>query len=209
MESRSEELLERLRIWLEASPYTTAEFAKMIGEDAKTVRAVFSQRSALTVDQWFAWTRALGVEPVDPLDSEGKEQERGGPKLVRIDSQESPGLDPYGMPAEQAVRLGFSLGIDFLFVADTPQLGESGVPQDVLATFPDSMVIKLDSAYHGHNSPRFSEEGVLLSLSFKGVTDCFFSWDSILQVIFHVGTPAKPDETDDDPNPGPGLRLVK
>ncbi|MEE2750992.1 MAG: hypothetical protein VX519_06150 [Myxococcota bacterium] len=209
MESRAEELLEQLRSWLEASPYTTSEFAKVVGEDAKTVRAVLSQRSALTVDQWFAWTRALGVEPAEALNSEGNEPEGGGPRLVRIDAKESPGLDPYGMPAEQAVRLGFSLGIDFLFVADTPQLSDSGVPQDVLATFPDSMVIKLDSAYHGHNSPRFSEEGVLLSLSFKGVSDCFFSWDSILQVIFHVGTPAKPDETDEEPSPGPGLRLVK
>ena len=83
------------------------------------------------------------------------------------------------------------------------------VPDDVLATFPDSMVIKLDSAYHGHNSPRFTDEGVLLSLSFKGVNDCFFSWDTILQVIFHVGSPGDPKKAGDDPSPSPGLRLVK
>ncbi len=209
MESRVEELLEQLRTRLESSQHTTAEFAKLVGEDAKTVRAVLSQRSALTVDQWFAWASALGVEPVDALDHEDKGPGRTGPKLVRIEAQEPPGLDPYGLPAEQAVRLGFLLGIDFLFVAETQQLMDSGVPHDILATFPDSMVIKLDSAYHGHNSPRFSEEGVLLSLSFKGVNDCFFSWSSILQVIFHVGTPAKPEQTDDEPKPGPGLRLVK
>ena len=209
METRVDELLEKLRSKLESSEYTTAEFAKLVGEDAKTVRAALSQREPLTVEQWFLWNDALGEKPADALESAPEGKQVAGPTLVRIGAQEPSAIDPYGLPAEQLVRLGFAMGVDFLFVADTKQLLESGVPDDVLATFPDSMVIKLDSAYHGHNSPRFSEEGVLLSLSFKGVSDCFFSWESILQVIFHVGTPAEPEKTDDDSAPGPGLRLVE
>lgn len=209
METRVDELLEQLRNKLESSEYTTAEFAKFVGEDAKTVRAVLSQRESLTVEQWFSWNDALGEESADALEPAHESVQVAGPKLVRIEAQESSSVDPYGLPAEQLVRLGFAMGVDFLFVADTQQLLESGVPDDVLATFPDSMVIKLDSAYHGHNSPRFSEEGVLLSLSFKGVSDCFFSWESVLQVIFHVGTSVEPEKTDDDPAPGPGLRLVE
>ncbi len=209
MESRIEKVLVWLRNGLEQSEHSTSAFALLVGADAKTVRAALSGRSEITLAQCYSWAAVLGLNPAEALGVGDDASQWSGPRLVQVEGEAGGGTESFRLPAEQAVRLGFALEIDFLFVAETRKLGDSGVPDDVLATFPDSMVIKLDSAYHGHNSPRFTEEGVLLSLSFKGVNDCFFSWDTILQVIFHVGSPGDPKKADDDPSPGPGLRLVK
>lgn len=122
-------------------------------------------------------------------------------------------IDPFGVQAEQVIRLAFGMGINFRFVADTAQLKTSGVPADVLRRFPEAMPIQLDAAYHRYNKPEYHEQGVSMMLSFDTVRSCFFPWSSIRQIILAVDAPepvSPADPTPDEPTPGrPALRLVK
>lgn len=122
-------------------------------------------------------------------------------------------IDPFGVQAEQIIRLAFGMGVNFRFVADTAQLKNSGVPPEVLRRFPEAMPIQLDAAYHRYNKPEYHEQGVSLMLSFDTVRSCFFPWSSIRQLILAVDAPepvSPEDPTPDEPPAGrPALRLVK
>lgn len=122
-------------------------------------------------------------------------------------------IDPFGVQAEQIIRLAFGMGVNFRFVADTAQLKNSGVPADVLRRFPEAMPIQLDAAYHRYNKPEYHEHGVSLMLSFDTVRSCFFPWSAIRQLILAVDAPepvSPDDSTPDEPPAGrPALRLVK
>lgn len=122
-------------------------------------------------------------------------------------------IDPFGIQAEQVIRLAFGMGINFRFVADTAQLKSSGVPADVLRRFPEAMPIQLDAAYHRYNKPEYHEQGVSMMLSFDTVRSCFFPWSSIRQIILSVDAPepAAPADPppDEAPSGRPALRLVK
>ena len=120
------------------------------------------------------------------------------------------GIDPFGIQGEQAFRLGFALGVDFLFVARTELLEESGIPKSVLEQWPEEIVLKLDAAFHRHNAPQFTPEGVGLNLSFDTLYNCFLPRTSIQKAVFNLETPEPLEEPGPEPTPPrPGLRLVK
>ena len=147
----------------------------------------------------FPGAAARAVAPVPP-----PPREPDDPRYV---------IDPFGVQAEQIIRLAFGMGVNFRFVADTAQLKNSGVPADVLRRFPEAMPIQLDAAYHRYNKPEYHEHGVSLMLSFDTVRSCFFPWSAIRQLVLAVDAPEP--VSPEDPTPGeppsgrPALRLVK
>jgi len=105
---------------------------------------------------------------------------------------------------EQLLVYGFALGCDMMLICTTDKLKKSNIPTNVLERFAPRMPVQLDAQYHQFNKPTYTKEGVSLRLSFDALYTCFFSWDSIEQIIF------KPIATDntEEPRKPPKLRLV-
>ncbi len=215
----SETILRWFRDTLRERGMNTAALARAAGEKRATVRGVLAGREPLTVDQLVTWGQALELKLEDlhkiqlPEEEPAAEADRGGPTLLRVAEPPPPDrfeVDPYGLQAEQAIKLAFAMGVDFAFVAESAQLGDSGVPQATLDRFQDRLVIKLDAAYHQHNAPTFDGDGVTLTLSFDALYTCTFPWSAIVQVTYFV-EPPPPRKA--GPEPGekgrPVLRLVK
>lgn len=209
----SEPVLGWLRNALKSKGLNTAALAKKVGESRATVRNVLAGQEALTVDQLMAWTQALelsledmvGISEADlPAPAERPEVPDDQPVL----------LDPYGVQAEQALRLAFGLGVDFTFVAETALLGDAGLPDSVLARYPERLVLRLDAAYHRHNQPRFDAHGVTLVLSFDALYTVNLPWAAFQQVILDLvpPPPTEPEKLDADEQDAassrPTLRLV-
>ncbi len=206
----NDQLLAAIREAMVGHGLNSAAVAKRIGQERKQVRRALGGQEEMSLSMFLQLTEALGIEPSSlPWGSATlppAEEERSLSK-----ASEDLQLDPYGIQGEQAFRLGFSLGIDFMFVAETGQLAKSGIPQKVLEGWPEEIVLKLDAAYHRHNEPRFTPEGVGLKLSFDDLYDCFLPWSAIGKVVFHLETP-EPATDGDEPDQngtGPRLRLVK
>ncbi|MEL6349068.1 MAG: hypothetical protein AAFV53_38545 [Myxococcota bacterium] len=121
--------------------------------------------------------------------------------------------DPFGNHAEQIIQLGFMLGCDIFFTAQTDQLSGSGVPSAVIERFQPSLPIRLESAFHRHNAPEYFPEGLQVRLSFDSVYTCLFPWTAIKQITLFPTPPASPGpEPKDDPSAGrkvSHLRLIE
>jgi len=193
---------------MSGSGLNSAALAERMGVDRKALRRSLSGKAAMSLQDFIAAMHALDVDPSDL--SWPTSEEALGSKKSLAEASEALTVDPFGLQGEQAFRLGFALGVDFLFVAKTSLLKESGIPDTVLSQWPDEIVLKLDAAYHRHNEPRFSPKGVGLKLSFDSLCDCFLPWSAIQKVVFHLESPEpEQEEEPDPPSRGPGLRLVK
>jgi transcriptional regulator with XRE-family HTH domain len=209
--SGQESILEALRSAMVAKGLNSAALANAMEVDRKALRRALAGQQPLSLETFCKALAILeldaaalpwGAAPVSTMVAVGRR--------VLEQADESLTLDPYGVQGEQAFRLGFSLGIDFVFVADSTQLVDSGIPASVLENWPEELVLKLDAAFHRHNDPQFSPQGVGLRLSFDDLHDCFLPWSAITKVIFQLETP-EPEKPEEAPEPsrGPGLRLVK
>lgn len=198
----------------------TAALARATGEKRAVVRNVLAGREPLTVDQLVTWGQALELKLEDlhniQLPEDEPDKDSAGPtalRAARAPEEDRFEVDPYGLQAEQAIKLAFSMGVDFAFVADTSQLEDSGVPQATLDRFQDRLVIKLDAAYHRHNAPEFGGDGLTLVLSFDALYTCTFPWSAIVQVTYFVEPPPPKPRKKKEPEPEekgrPVLRLVK
>lgn len=219
----SEPLLALLRNALQQKGMNTAALARKVGEGRATVRNVLAGQEPLTVDQLMAWTAALELSVDDLVGLGGPEVASRLRAVDLVEPRPAPMpagriiVDPFGNPVEQAFRLAFGLEVDFTFVLDSTRLAGSGVPDHVLRTWPERLVIKLDAAFHAHNDPRYSAEGVSLVLSFDRLYTCTFPWEAVQQVVYNlegVVPPPSPDGPDSDgedeaPAGRPALRLVK
>ena len=199
-------ILETLRETMASRGLNSAALAAELGEERKMVRRALSGQAPLSL--------ALFLKVVDVLEIAVTELPWSVADLPPTPLEEKTPqefeLDPFGIQGEQAFRLGFALGVDFLFVAEASQLTDSGIPSSVLEQWPEEIVLKLDAAYHRHNAPQFSEEGVALNLSFDMVYSCFLPWSSIQKVVFNLEAPEPNTEPEPEAKPrGPGLRLVK
>ena len=125
---------------------------------------------------------------------------------------------PWGNQPEQLVRLAFALGCDIFLLLKTTELTESSVPENIMEPYKEgTLPIKLDSAYHHHNNPIYTEQGLSLTLSFDGLRTCFFPWHAFEQVIFLPIKPKQQDPENTDSktsaeadSPGhPHLRIIK
>jgi hypothetical protein len=209
--SSKDAVLEALRTAMAEKGFNSAALANAMQVDRKALRRALAGQQPLSLETFCKAVTVLevdagllpwGAAPVSTMASVGRR--------VVEQADDDLTLDPYGIQGEQAFRLGFSLGIDFVFVADSTQLVESGIPARVLENWPEELVLKLDAAFHRHNEPRFTPQGVSLRLSFDDLYDCFLPWSAISKVIFQLEKPV-PETPEEEPEPsrGPGLRLVK
>lgn len=197
-----------------------AAFAEKVGEKRGAVKRVLAGKEPLTVDQLMAWTQSLGLSMEELAQvpgglSEGAEidPEAQAPNLAEAEAQDAVMLSPYGLHAEQAIQMAFAMGVDFAFVSESAQLKESGVPPQVLARFPERMLIRLDAAYHKYNAPQYDDHGLTLTLSFDTIYTCVFPWSSVLQVTLYCEPPEPSAPSTPEPEPDeasrPTLRLIK
>jgi len=215
-----------LRSKMEHSGLNTAALAKSAGLKRTEVRKILAGREEVSLRQIVAICGALGVE-LSSLpwagDSSGSDKSiavmktgvGGRDHVKEVFEHEPIMVDPFGIQGEQAFRLAFGLGVDFIFVAKTEDLETSGIPLAVLAKSPGEIVLRLDAAFHRHNDPQFTPEGVSLVLSFDTLYTCRIPWAAINKVVFQLdpieALPEPPSEPEGDVEKtfGPGLRLLK
>jgi hypothetical protein len=197
-----------------------AALAEKVGEKRSLVKRILAGKEPLTVDQLMGWTQSLGLSleelaqvPAGMAEATAGEGELLAPTLAQADAEAAVRLSPYGLHAEQGIRMAFAMGVDFAFVSESAQLEDSGVPPQVLARFPERMLIRLDAAYHKYNAPQYDDHGLTLTLSFDTVYTCVFPWSSVLQVTLYCEPPDPTSPTTPEPEPEetarPTLRLVK
>lgn len=197
-----------------------AALAEKVGEKRSLVKRVLAGKEPLTVDQLMAWTQALGLSmeelaqvPSGMVEIPEGDGEIVAPTLADADAEDAVMLSPYGLHAEQGIKMAFAMGVDFAFVSESAQLKESGVPPQVLARFPERMLIRLDAAYHKYNAPQYDDHGLTLTLSFDTIYTCVFPWSSVLQVTLYCEPPDPQEPVSPEPEPEetarPTLRLVK
>jgi transcriptional regulator with XRE-family HTH domain len=203
----SEPILSWLRNALKAKELNVAALAEKTGESRRDIKKVLSGREPLTVDQLMSWTKALELS-MEELVSVPEELPEPAPEMVVDDERFV--VDPWGIQAEQSIRLGFAMGADFTILARTEELKDSGLPETTLANaaFAQVMPIRLEAAYHRYNKPDYDAQGVTLTLSFDTIRHCRFPWSSIVEVRFHV-LPPEPSEPDDDEPELDGGNVVK
>lgn len=149
-----------------------------------------------------------------PVTSEGAPAEPGAETLEGPGEAVAQAADPYGVHAAQTFALGFALGCDIFFMAESAKLGASGIPAGVLSRFTDQMPIRLNAAYHKHMDPHYSDEGLTLALSFGALYVCTIPWDAFVQITLFPLPPSPPpveEPAEDAPAPKPSrghLRLV-
>ncbi len=209
MSRTSEPLLSWLRDQIKQRGLNRAGLAKKTGLERARVRKILAGAEPMTVDELMAITAALELDAAEMMQLPEAPPMEVVPETQRDDVV----IDPFGNHAEQIFRAAFALGCDFLFVADTEQLADSGVPASVLAQHSPSgqLPIRLEAAYHTYNEPRYGADGITLTLSFDALYDCTFPWASIRQIILFPEPPEAPADIEEEPAPTgkvPHLRLV-
>ena len=209
----------------EREPLTVDQFFAMVEalELSPLELGVPADLAGLTLDLDDAGAVAEGSPPEPPSEPEEPAQDDepsndGPPRLALAEEVEEPELmlvDPDGPQAAEMLRLGFALGVDITFGCATEEVRDSGVPESVLARFPELLPIRLDAAFHHANRAEYADEGLVLRLSFDRVRNCLFPWSAIRQVTLFPEPPFEPEvddeppAVDDPPSGGATLRLVK
>ena len=208
----SEPLLVWLRKMLKTKGLNTAHVADACKLPRGRVRKILSGAEAMTVDELMMISDGLQLDPTDITSPALLESlPTSTPEDTGSEQELEALIDPWGNQPEQLFRVGFALGCDFLFLAKTTEIMESGVPKHVLKSYAGrEFPVKLEAAYHKYNEPKYSPEGITLTLSFDQLYECTFPWTSLKQfVLYPLDTP--PQEPQDEPEPKKGppmLRLV-
>lgn len=219
MSSPSQFIIQGILSILQEKNMTTGALAKAIGKNKKDIKNILSGKAPLTVDDLSLIGATLEISDQDlqqfmpiPEDSSAPETDPSTKVQpaqafkINHDDSEIWTPNPVGTHSEQALKLGFALGCNLFFVANTEHLQDSGIPEKVLKQFGDKIPIRLDSDFFHHYRPEYFEEGLEIRLSFDAVYTCFFPWHTLEQVTFFV--------QDDAPEPtptssGPMLRIVE
>ena len=193
---------------------TVAALAGRCAMTRAQLKRALGGRSPMTVDELFTIIPALKLTPEElaahgllaPM-SEDTEIENV-PVSPKSNDDETFSMDPWGNHTEQIFKLAFGLGVDILFVCDTAQLADSGMPDVVLAANKDTpLSLSLDAAFHSYNKPAFSSTHITLTLSFDDLYTVNIPWSAIIKVML---SPEPPAPEKDEPEAGPAiLRLVK
>lgn len=218
----SEPLLAWLRKTLKAKGLNTANVADAAGVPRARIRKILAGTEDMTVDELMLLSDSLKLDPADltgvTLDEAAADSDPVPPVIESakaVELHEDLVVDAWGNQPEQLFRVAFELGCDFLFLAEVAQLDDSGVPNHVLEPYRGrELPIRLDAPYHRYNEPRYSEEGIQLTLSFDALYECTFKWTSIKQFVLFPLPPEpvvpEDDELDSEGPPAgvPHLRLV-
>ena len=211
MASHIKVFLAQIRKILKQKGWNTAQLAVALKIDRRRMRNLLAGKEPMTMEMFFTIVEEMKLTP--------EELGFAGMDTALLEEAPAPviegGDDVLSDESNQVVelfKLGFKLGVDMYFVADTKKIKGAGIPSTVLSRFPTSIPIKLDAAYHLFNKPVYHEDGLQLELSFEGIATCFFPWDSVLQVSFtpeHFEPAPKPKKPDPEKLRGPALRLIK
>ena len=210
MNSPSEPIIDLILKVMKDRSINTATLAKKIGIEKKILKSILRGNQPLTVDQLMLISAniELSEEYLSQLNFFSNETKEVSTSDVREEPKEwEP--DPQGIHALQLIQLGFALGIDILFSAQTDILHGLGIPKQVLQQpqFQPKIPIRLDASFHQYYNPRYCEDGLEIKLSFDAVYDCFFPWHSIDRVSFFVEeeAPTQPPQKEE----APFLRIIK
>lgn len=225
MSKPSEPLLTWLRDIIGKKKLNSAGIADLTKIPKARVRKILVGSESMTVDELLQLCEALHVTPADMGLGE-QSVPKATPELGT--TANSWHLDPFGNHPRQLFQMGFALGCDFLFLADTNQLEDSQIPEKIRAQHAGrNMAIRLDAAYHQYNEPEYYEEGIQITLSFDSLYRCRFPWESVKQFVFYPEQapaeekpapksedPATEQESASDEDPptppkAPHLRLLK
>jgi len=223
MSRSSEPVLAWLRTMSEKRGLNTAALAGKCGLQRGRVRKILTGEEEMTLEELLKLTTALEISPGDlglpgsALLKETADEPSSALGVVEPEADQGgageggkeavPSVDAWGNHPEQLVRIGFALGCDFMMVATTSELADSGLPAQVIEQYRDGAVpIRLDAAYHKYNQPRYDERGVTMTLSFDALYECTFPWTSLRQVLFF---PAPPRAVEPPAPKKPSLRLVE
>jgi transcriptional regulator with XRE-family HTH domain len=190
----------------------TSALAKKVGIEKRLLKNILRGEEVLTVDHLMLISSAIELNEeyltqLNFLPTEETEVEK--PNFVQPQGVWEP--DPNGIHAQQLIQLGFALGSDILFTAQTNALEGFGIPKQILQqpNYQPKIPIRLDAAYHQYYRPSYTEEGLNIRLSFDDVYDCFFPWFTIDRVTFFVEeTEPTPSETPTKES-APFLRIIK
>jgi len=204
---------------LQERKLTAAALAETANLQRGRVRQILSGAQPMMVDELLQLSQALQLSPADFGFQADASEDAEAVEAAFEEAEDDDGipltLQPLGNQPSQLFQVAFALGSDFLFLAKADELHDSGVPKIILSKYVGKdLPIKLDSAYHQYNNPRYDDHGLTLTLSFDALYECNFPWPSIRQVVFFPATPPPPadDITEDEPPPPPGkpfLRLVE
>lgn len=204
MSRPSDPLLRWLRQQVDAAGLTVAALATRLDRPRADVRRVLSGAEAMTVDDLLAIGQVLDLDPAAlgvPASAED-----GLAEAARM-----PEPDAFRGQAAALFRVGFDLGIDFVFRVAVARLGDWGGPDAMVEAHAEDgeMLLRLDAAYHGHMRPSFDDEAIHLDLSFDVVTRCRIPWHAVTYVAFWPEPPEAPED-EVPPDAGrPHLRLVE
>ena len=220
-ESPSQFLMEMLRVASDSVGMSSAELANATGIDEERLEAIMEGREPITVDEFMllALELELGLDELGlpmvpaPLDSDelslGDILAPGDSGDLAAGEEIAVVADPGANQVAQVMQLGFALGCDIFFIAETEKLSESGLPEEVLLKFSEQMPIRLDAAFHRHMAPKYSEEGLTLLLSFGSLYTCCIPWDAFTQVTLYPMAPQINAPPEEAPKPSRAhLRLV-
>lgn len=216
MSRPSEPVLQWLRDEIRRRGVFDASIAAKAGLEPARFRRLLAGEAPMTLDELVAITQVLEVRVEDVLAADtGPDAEDALYDPPADPAEAAPlaatDLDPEGNHVRQLFEVGFALQCDFLFLAHTGQLDDSGLPKDVLGRYAGREIpIKLDAMYHGHNQPRFEDDAITLTLSFDALYECRFPWASVRQVVFFPRR-VEPKRADppEPPKNRPKLRLVE
>jgi hypothetical protein len=195
-----------------------ARVAEILEVPRPRARRVLSGEEPMTVDELVRLGEVMKIDPTElgmMAPAEGSAADESRPSLTLVDGADAPKApDSFGNHPEALFRMGYALGCDFLFMARTEDLADSGIPRFVLEQYKGRGVpIRLDAGFHHEQRPRYSADALTLRLAFDEVVDCVFPWSSVQQVIFFPLAPEPPARQPTPPTPPPEarprLRLVK
>lgn len=217
MSNPSSQILDLLLDMMKKKYLNTASLSQKSGIDKNTLKRIFNDKEELTVNQLMKLSAALDLQETDflqiPESSDDTMTSQDSAMLKSSDSSTDWTPNPMGIQAEQIIRLGFALGVDILFTAETKYLENSQVPESILKKFDPKMPIRLDAAYHHHYRPNYFDDGIEIRLSFDALYTCFFPWHSIDQVTCFVFEEEPESEKivplEEKTNPASFLRVVK
>lgn len=220
MQSPSQYILEGLLAILREKQLTTSALAKQVGKSKREVKSILSGQTPLTVDDLSTITQALDIKDADlqrfmnvPITQDLDDEEHESDALVmemtktdEVEPEENWVPNPVGVHSMQALKVGFALGCNLFFIANTRDLQDSGIPEAVLKQYGDKLPIRLDSEYFHHYRPEYFDDGLEIRLSFDAVYTCFFPWHVFEQVTFFVDDDEV--EANDPVIKGPTLRII-
>jgi len=181
MSSPSAPLLRVLRDVIARRKVDSGALARTAGVKRSRLKRVLSGAEPLTVDELMLLSQALELQPTDLAGVIGDDAPAAAP--VTPIAERVLHIEHLGNQAEQMLKLGLGLRCDIMLSLDSEELGESGIPADVIRRFPREVPIRLESAFHRHHNPRFLPAGLAVTLSFDSLYECTLPWAAIRHVV--------------------------